>query len=84
MSTDIKLPKVSKINQSGNFLSSLLSIAVPLMKAAVPVAKYVLASLGVTAAASAIDAEIKKNMVLEQLIISNEDMNDIIKIVQAL
>ena len=31
------------------------------MKAAIPLAKDVLAPLGITAAASAIDAEIKKN-----------------------
>ena len=39
----------------------------PLMKVAIPLAKDVLASLGITAAASAIDAGIqKKYMVLEQ------------------
>ena len=41
------------------------------MKVAIPVAKYVLASLGITAAASATDAEVqkkkkKKYMVLAQ------------------
>ena len=40
-------------------------MAGPLMKRAIPLAKHVLAPLGVTAAASAIDAGIqKKNMVL--------------------
>ena len=44
------------INQSGWFLGSLLSnLAGPLMKVAVPLAKNVLASLGITAAATAID-----------------------------
>ena len=69
MSTDLKLSKaqISKIIQSGGFLGSLLSkLAGPLMKVAIPLAKNVLAPLGITAAASAIDAEIqkKKNMVL--------------------
>ena len=70
MSTDLKLSKaqISKIIQSGGFLGSLLSKLVGLlMKVAIPVAKNVLASLGITAAASAIAAEIKKKyMVLEQ------------------
>ena len=68
-STDLKLSKaqVSKIIQSGGFLASLLSkLAGLLMKIAVPLAKNVLAPLGITAAASAIDAGIqKKYMVLE-------------------
>ena len=70
MSTDLKLSKaqISKIIQSGGFLGSLLSkLAGPLMKVAIPLAKNVLAPLGITAAASAIDAGIKKKyMVLEQ------------------
>ena len=70
MSTDLKLSKaqISKIIQSGGFLGSLLSkLAGPLMKVAIPLAKNVLAPLGITAAASAIDAGIqKKYMVLEQ------------------
>ena len=63
MSTDIKLSKaqISKIIQSGGFLGSLLSkLAGPLMKVAIPLAKNVLAPLGITAAASALDARIKK------------------------
>ena len=63
MATDIKLSKahISKMTQSGGFLSSLLSkIAVPLLKVAVPLAKNILALLGITAAASAIDGEIQK------------------------
>ena len=70
MSTDIKLSKaqITKIIQSGGFLGSLLSkLAGPLMKVAIPLAKNVLAPLGITAAASAIDAGIqKKYVVLEQ------------------
>ena len=82
MSSDIKLSKaqVSKIIPSGGFLGSLLSkLAGPLMKVAVPLAKNVLASLGITAAASAIDAGIQKKIHgsgTSTLIISNEEMND--------
>ena len=48
-------------NQSGGFLGSLLSkLAGPLIKIAVPLAKNVLSPLGITAAASAIDAGIQK------------------------
>ena len=63
MSYDIKFykAKISKVIQSGGFLGSLLSkLAGPLMKVAIPLAKNVLAPLGITAAASAIDAGIKK------------------------
>ena len=63
MSTDLKLSRAhtSKIIQSGGFLGSLLSkLAGPLMKLAIPLAKNVLAPLGITAAASAIDAGIQK------------------------
>ena len=64
MSTDLKLSEaqISKIIQSGGFLGSLLSkLAIPLMKVAIPLARNVLATLGITAAASAIDAGIQKN-----------------------
>ena len=90
MSTDLKLSKaqISKIIQSGGFLGSLLSkLAGPLMKVAIPLAKNVLAPLRITAAASAIDAGIQKKIHdsgTTTLIISNEEMNDIMKIVQAL
>ena len=90
MSTNIKLSKaqISKIIKSGGFLGSLLSkLAGPLMKVAIPLAKNVLAPLGITAAASAIDAGIQKKIHGSgntTLIISNEEMNDIMKIVQAL
>ena len=62
MSTDLKLSKarISKIIQSGGFQIILSKLAGPLMKVAVPLAKNVLALLGITAAASAINAEIKK------------------------
>ena len=69
MSNDLKLSKAqnSKIIQSGWFLRSLLSkLAAPLMKVVIPLTKNVLAPLGITATASAIDAGIqKKYMVLE-------------------
>ena len=90
MSTDLKLSKVqiSKIIQSGGFLGSLVSkLAGPLMKVEIPLAKNVLAPLGIIAAASAINAGIKKKIHVSgntTLIISNEEMNDIIKIIQAL
>ena len=90
MSTDLKLSKaqISKIIRSGGFLGSLLSkLAGPLIKVAIPLAKNVLAPLGITAAASAIDAGIQKKIHgsgTTTLIISNEEMNDIMKIVQAL
>ena len=57
------------------------------MKVAIPLAKNVLVPLGITAAASAIDAGIEKKIHgsgTTTLIISNEEMNDIMKIVQAL
>ena len=66
MSADIKLFKsqISKIIKSGGFLGSLLSkIADALMKVAIPLAKNILAPLGITAAAAAaIDVGIQKKM----------------------
>ena len=63
LSTDVKFSKTQllKMLQSGGFLGNLLSkLAGPLMKAAMPLAKNVLAPLGLTAAMSAIDGSIKK------------------------
>ena len=57
------------------------------MKAAVPFAKNILRPLGITAATSAIDAGIQKKIHgsgTMPLIISNKEMNDITKIIQAL
>ena len=58
------------------------------MKVALPLAEKVLAPLGVTAAMSAIDAGIQKKKIhgsrTTTLTSPNEEMNDIIKIVQAL
>ena len=62
-------------------------LAGPLMKVAIPLAKNVLAPLGITATASAIDAGIQRKIHgsgTTTLIISNEEMNDTMKIVQAL
>ena len=87
MSTDLNFYKaqISKIIQSEGFLRSLLSkLAGPLTKVEIPLAKKVLATLGITAAASAIDAGIQKKTHgsgTTTLIISNEEMYDLIKTV---
>ena len=93
-STDIKLSKaqINKIIQSGGFLGKLLGpllkTRLPLIKNVIkPLAKSVLIPLGLTAAASAADAGIHTKILGSgntALIIPNEEMNDIIKIVQAL
>ena len=57
------------------------------MKVAVPLTKNILAPLGITPAASTIDAGIPKKIHgsgRTTLIISNEEMNEKMKIVQAL
>ena len=89
LATDIKLSKtqIKKIIQSGGFLGKLLSkLAGPLMKVAMPLAKNVLAPLGLTVAMSAIDGSIQKKIHGSgvKLIIEQEDMNDIMKIIEAL
>ena len=89
LATDIKLSKaqIKKLIQSGGFLGKLLSkLAGPLMKVAMPLAKNVLAPLGLTAAMSAIDGSIQKKIHGSgvKLIIEQEDMNDIIKIIEPL
>ena len=94
MSTDLKLSKaqINKTIQSGGSLSKLLG---PLLKTGLPLiknvikalAKSVLIPLGLTAAGSAADAGIHKKILGSgntTLIISIEEMNDIIKIVQAI
>ena len=63
LATDIKLSKtqIKKVIKSGGFLGKLLSkLAGPLMKVVLPLAKNVLAPLGLTAAMSAIDGSIQK------------------------
>ena len=89
LATDIKLSKaqIKKIIQSGGFLGKLLSkLAGSLMKVAMPLAKNVLAPLGLTAAMSAIDGSIQKKIHGSgiKLIIEEEDMKDIMKIIEAL
>ena len=89
LATDIKLSKaqIKKLIQSGGFLGRLLSkLAGLLMKVAMPLAKNVLAPLGLTAAISAIDGTIQKKRHDSgvKLIIEQEDMNDIMKIIEAL
>ena len=55
--------QIKKVIQSGGFLSKLLSkLAGQLMKVAMPLAKNVLAPLGLTVAMSAIDGGIQKKM----------------------
>ena len=56
------------------------------MKVALPLAKNVLAPLGLTAAMSAIDGSIRKKIHGSgvKLIIEQEGMNDIMKIIEAL
>ena len=89
-STDIKLSEtqLSKMIQSGGFLGNLLGkLAGPLMKVTMPLAKNVLAPLGLSAAMSAIDESIKKKMLGSgtiTLIISNDEMDDILKKVKSL
>ena len=89
LATDIKLSKaqIKKLIQSGGFLGKLLSkLAGPLMKVAMPLAKNVLTPLGLTAVMSAIDGSIQKKIHGSgvNLIIEREDMNDIMKIIEAL
>ena len=93
LSADIKLSKthLSKMIQSGGFLvrllGPLLKTGLPLIKNVIkPLAKSVLIPLGLTAAASATDARIHKNILGYghnnnniTLIISNDEINDIIK-----
>ena len=97
LSTDVQLSKtqLSKMIQSGGFLGRLLGpllkIGLPLMKSVIkPLAKSVLLPLGLTAAASAADAGIHKKILGSGqpnntiLIISNDEMDDILKIVKSL
>ena len=76
------------ICQSGGFLGSLLiKLVGPLMKVAIPLAKNVLAPSAITVAASAIDTGIQKKIHgsgTTMLIISNEEIDNRMKIVQSL
>ena len=89
MATDLKLSKaqIKMMIQSGGFLGKLLiKLAGPLMKVSMPLAKNVLAPLGLTAAMSAIDDSIQKKMREEgvKLVTEQGDMNDIMKVIEAL
>ena len=94
-SIDIKFEKtqLSKMIQSGGFLGKLLGpfllkAGLPLIKNVITLlAKSVLTPLGLTAAASAADAGIHKRILGSgntKLIISNKDIEDLIKIVKSL
>ena len=98
-SADIKLSKtqLSKTIQSGGFigrlLGPLLKTGLPLIKNLIkPLAKSVLIPLGLNAAASAADAGIHKKFLgsghdnnnATTLIISNKEIEDIIKILKSL
>ena len=70
LATDIKSSKaqIKKLIQSGGILDKFLSELVgSLMKVAMPLAKNVLAPLGVTAIMSAIDGNIQKRYVVREL-----------------
>ena len=89
LATDIRLSKsqIKKLIQSGGFLGKLLSkLAGPLMKVAMPLAKNVLPPLRLTAAMSAIDGSIQKKIHGSgvKLIIEQEDMNHIMKVIEVL
>ena len=90
MSTDIKLSKVqiNKVIKEGGNLGRLLMNFLPkLIKPAISIGKNILAPLGLSAAMSPTDAAIQKKMYgfgNKTLIISNNDLNDLIKIATAL
>ena len=94
LSTDIKLSKtqISKLIQSGGFLGrplgQLLKTRLPLMKNVIkPLAKSVLIPLRLTAEGPAADTGIHKKTLgsgTTILIISNDKMKDIIRIVKSL
>ena len=86
-STDFKLSKAQLTKmQKGGFLRFLA----PLLKSGLPLSKSVikpLGMLGLTAAASATDAAMNKKILgsgTTTLIVSSDEMNDILKIVKSL
>ena len=89
MSTDIKWSKaqISKIILSGRFLGKILGL---LLKTELRLLKSIIKPLGLvglTPASSPVDAGVQKKTYVSgttTLVISNEEMNDIMKIVQAL
>ena len=84
--------QLSKMIQSrgflGRLLGPLLKTGLPLMENLVkPLAKSVLIPLGLTAAASTADTGIHKKILgsgTTTLIISNDEMEDIIKVIKSL
>ena len=97
MFSDIKLSKaqINKIiKEGGNLGGLLMSFPPKLIKPAISIGKNILAPLGLSAAMSATDAAIQKKMYgsgdmensknFTTLIISNNDLNDLIKIITAL
>ena len=89
MSADIKLSKaqIKKSIKSGGALGSILMRFLPkLIKTAISLGKNVLAPLGLSAAMSATDAAIQKKMYgsgTKIIKLTNEDLNDMTKIVKA-
>ena len=81
-----------KIGQSrgflGRFLGPLLKTGLPLIRTVLePLAKSVLVPLGLTASTSVTDAAVYRRMLgsgTAILIISNEVMNDVMKIIESL
>ena len=95
LSTDIKLSKTQlpKIIQwegfLGRLLGPLLKTGLPLIQNVIkPLAKTVVVPLGLTAAAAAADVRIHKEILgsgnMTTLIISNDEIHNIIKIVKSL
>ena len=90
MSTDIKLSKVqiNKIMKEGGSLGRLLMSFLPkLIKLAISIGKNILAPPGLSTAMSATDAAIQKKIYGSGntiLIISHDDLDDLIKIITAL
>ena len=90
MSTDIKLSKTQinkTIKEGGNLGRLLMNFLPKLIKPAISIRRNILAPLGLTAAMSATDAAIQKKIYgsgSTKLIISVDDLDEIIKIVTAL
>ena len=88
-SADIKLSKMIQLGGFlGRLLGPLLKTGFPLIKNVIkPLTKSVLIPLGLTAATSATDAGIHKKILgsgYTTLIISNDELEDVIKIVKSL
>ena len=90
ISTDIKLSKaqMNKLRKEGGALGSILARFLPkLIKPAISLGKNILAPLGLSAAMSATDAAIQKNVHgygTKTVKFSNKDLDDMTKIVKAL